>query len=534
MELQLELKKVRFTWKTAFSASLLIFILFGLATKLVISVGMSLNSDMVGEGLEAMEIWKHQNFLLAGYYLPSQDTFLFTELLPFHLIPQVLTNYSPLALKLVTYVEFGLGVAILSYIVYMVSGDLICALLFAALAANLPPQGYQFFSLPTSHAGTVVFLGVILALLLYVHKIDGEQKQKAKKGRKARAPGVQWAYVIGLTAIVALTVISDTIILPWLIFPYILAYLLLVKEKSRTMNVAVAAMAAASVLIYVYKTYFVYNWVVQDVVTGRGTAGIFSTVLPLYFRALALALNQGLFSAFDGFKGFGILEALSLAALAALALYAAGNVLADRANRLFYGILLASGALMFAMFLVSNYSIDLSSARYLTFTAFAVFMLVAASYREGNKVFGALVLALLLVSAIYGYAGVSGPAASPNAREYGLISFLEENNLTFGYGSYWNSNIITYLSGEDVTVRATFFYRDDMRPNVWLANERWYQSTPDRSFILADNSSLDDNGRAVVKALTAKLNASEALHNGKYDVYPVEGYHIAPFQVVRQ
>jgi hypothetical protein len=431
----------------------------------------------------------------------------------------------------VTFIEFALGVGILSYIIYMVSSEALNALLFAALAVNLPPGAYQFFSLPTSHTGTVVFLGVILALLIYVNKKESEKMQKSKKGRKARSSGVQWAYVIALIVLVALTVISDTIILPWLILPYILAYLLLVKEKSLTMNITVTSMAAVSVLVYVYKTYYVYTWVVQDIVTGNGPSNVFSAILPLYFKALALTMNEGLYGVFN--SDIGILEALSLAVFAALALYAARNALHDRQNRFFNGTLLASAVLMFAMYLVSDYSIDISSARYLTFTAFAVLMLIAVSYRRDDKIYGALALALILVSAIYGYLSVSGLAGSPNVQEYGLIDYLKQNNLTFGYGSYWNSNIVTYLSGEDVTVRATFFYRDDMRPNVWLADERWYQSTPDRSFVLVDNSSLGDNGREVIRALTAKLNASEALHYGKYDIYPLENYHIAPFQVVR-
>ncbi|HTY90143.1 MAG TPA: hypothetical protein VMC84_03115 [Methanocella sp.] len=533
MEQEKDLKKIKITWRTAFAVALVLFILFGLGTKLILSINMSLNSDMVGEGLEAMDIWKHQNYFLSGYYLPSQDTFLFTELLPFQLIPQILTDYDPAALKLMTYIEFALGAGVLAYIVFMITGEALNALLFTALAVNVPPIAYQFFSLPTSHAGTVVFLGIILALLIYVNKKEGEKKQKTKKGRKVRDTSIQWPYVIALIVLTALTVVSDTIILPWLILPLILAYLLVVKEKSRTMNIVVALMAAVSAIVYIYKTYFVYTWVVQDVVTGKGTSNIFSTILPLYFKALALTLNEGLYSVFNGFAGFGILEALSLAAFAALAIYSAWNILHNGQNRFFNGILLASVVIMFAMFLVSNYSIDISSARYLTFTAFAVLMLIAASCRKDDKICGALALSLLLISAIYGYSSVSGTAASPNAQEYGLIDYMKQNNLTFGYSSYWYSNILTYLSGEDITVRATFFYRDDMKPNVWLANERWYQSTPDRSFILVDNSSIGDNGREVISALTTKLNASEALHYEKYDIYPLEGYHIGPFQVVR-
>jgi len=531
MELQLELKKVRLTWKTAFAAALIFFILFGFATKLVLSASMSLNSDMVGEGIEAMEIWKHQNYFLSGYYLPSQDTFLFTELIPFQLIPQVLTNYDPLALKLMTFIEFALGVAVLSYIIYALSGEAVNALLFAAMAANVSAEGYQFYALPTSHAGTVVFLGVILALLIYTGKKVEEQTQRNKKGKKIRSSKIFWMPIIVLAFLTALTVLSDTIILPWLIVPYIIVYLLFVKNKSGTMNIAIASMAAVSVIVYIFKTYFVYSWVVQDILSPRAAADMLSTV-QLYFTALSALLNQGLHSIALGFKGFGILEALSLLAFLALVIYAIKNALEDKAKWLFYGFLLASGITMFAMWMVSDYTIDMASTRYLTFTVITVFMLIAVSYKANDRVYGVLALALLLISAFYGMVQM-GELQQPNATEYGLISYLKDNNQTFGYSTYWTSNIITYLSGEDVTVRKTVFYRNDIKPWMWHSCERWYQSTPDRSFILVDNSSINDNGREVIRALTASLNASQALHYGKYDIYPLQGYHIAPFRVQR-
>ncbi len=532
MERQQETKKARITWEQAFALALVLFILFGLGTKLVLSVTMGLNSDMVGEGLESMEIWKNQNYLLSGYYLPSQDTFIFTELLPFQLIPQILTDYSPLALKIMTFIEFSLGVAVLSYIIYVVSGSYISALLFAALAANLSPGGYQYFALPTSHMGTIVFLGIILALLIYMGKKSGEQVQQTKKGRKTRSTKILWAPLLVLIVLVALTVVSDTIILPWLIIPFIIAYLLLVKEKTNTMNYAIASMAIVAAIVYIFKTYFVYNWVAQDIFTPQAVADMSSTIR-LYFQALALLLNQGLYSVSMGLNGFGILEALSLLAFIALVVYAVKNALADRSKRFFYFVMLASGITMFAMWLVSHYTIDISGARYLTFTALTVFMLIALSYRANDKVYSALAIGLLLISAIFCYTQMGMYGQHPNAEEYGLISYLKENNQTFGYSTYWDSNIITYLSGEDVTVRATFFYRNDLSPNVWLACERWYQSTPDRSFILVDNSSTDENARGVVNALTASLNASAPLHYDHYDIYPLDNYHIAPFQVQR-
>jgi hypothetical protein len=492
---------------------------------------MTLNSDMVGEGLEAMEIGAHQNYFLSGYYLPSQDTFLFTELLPFQLIPQIITGFNPLTLKMVVFIEFVLGVAVLSYVVYLISESLVSALLFAALAMNLPPAGYYYFALPTSHMGTIVFLGIIFALLIYMSKKEEEQTHRTRKGKVIHSNKVQWAYILGLIILAALTVVSDTIILPWLIVPYIIVYLLLIKEKSKTMDFAVASMAIVSVIVYIFKTYFVYNWVAQDVFSNGTSMDIISKIV-LYFQDVAVLLNQGLSSVSEGFAGFGILEALSLVVFCALIVYAVKNALEDKKRQVFYGLLLASGITMFAMWLVSDYSINSASARYLTFTAFTVLMLIALGYRDDNKAFGALIIGMLLISAVYGAIQLS-ESQQPNVGDYGLISYLKENNLTFGYGDYADSNLITYLSGESVTVRSASYYTNTIQPYIWLSCDRWYLSTPDSSFILVNNGTLGDTGRSVINSLTTNLNASAPLYYGQYNIYPLENFHIGPFQVQR-
>lgn len=61
---------------------------------------------------------------------------------------------------------------------------------------------------------------------------------------------------------------------------------------------------------------------------------------------------------------------------------------------------------------------------------------------------------------------------------------------------------------------------------MWHSCERWYQSTPDKSFLLAEENTLNDNARNVIQALTENLNVSEPLHYGQYSIYPIQGYHM--------
>lgn len=526
-------KKVELSWKNIFAVALVLFIIFGFATKLYFSANLGFNSDMAGEGLQAMEIWKHQNYLLSGYYLPADDTFIFTELSPFQLIPQILTNYDPLTLKMVSFVIFALAVAGLSYVVFLVSGETLNTLLFAALAANLSPTGYSFFAIPTTHIATMVFLGAMFIILLYIGKKDKELQEKASKRKKKQASTrkILWPLVIGLCVLALLSALSDTIILTWFVVPFLLTYLLFYKEKSLGMNIAIASMVVVSALAYIFKTNFVREWVSQSFVK-LDTANIFSVTLPLLFKSLAIFLDSGLYRALDGFKGFGIMEAISVIAFVMLILYALKNAFEDKKSRFFYGVLLFSGLIMAASFLVMSLVKDISQARYFTFTALSVFMLVGVSYRKDDRIYGAIVMIFLVLSAAYGLSQVSAQwGQKPNTQDYGLIAFLRENNLTYGYGSYWISNTITYLSGEDVTVRAVLFYRDDLRPNGWLACERWFQSPPEKAFILVDNSTLDDNGRQVLGSVAKALNASEPLHYENYIIYPTNSRAFRTSQV---
>ena len=441
-------KRIDHLWRPVYSIILALFIAFGLLTKLLISMSFQLNSDTVGAGLVSMEILKHHNYLLSGYHLPAADTLLFTEIIPFQLIPQVLTGYSPLTLKLVSFAIFTLSIIVLGYIVFTVSGSRICALVFAALAANVPPAGYEYFALPTTHNATVLFSGIVLIILLYLSKpSDGPVIKVGKNKIKRAERAIQWPYIIGLIVLVGLIVLSDSIILVWLIIPYVLAYILFFKEKTKALNIYIGAMVVIAGIAYLFKTYLIPDWSAQ-ILRANSQSTVISVNLPLFFKALAQLLNQGLYQAMMGLNSLNYLDVISLIAFAAVAIYAIWNALKDKQKLPFYAMLLTSCIIIFLSFLVSDYVSDISSARYLTFTAFALLMILAMSYRETDKVYGALLLVVLVISAIYGYTYMNALDHKPNDQEYSLISYMNASGLTYGYGSYWDSSIISHTYRE--------------------------------------------------------------------------------------
>lgn len=510
-----------FSWNSVFLALLVIFILFGLGTKLYLSANMSLNSDTVGVGLESMELWKHQNYLLTGYHVTAADTFFFTELLPFQLLPQIATGYNPLALKLVTFNIFCISIVLLSGIVYLATKNMSASLLFSALAANIPPEGYLAFAMPTTHNATILFGGLImLLLLLLVRRIDGEKNAAEKRRKKSTASGkLPWPETVLIVVLSFLAMFSDTIVAVWFIAPFALAYLLIYRGRSRNINTVLIAVAVVSAVAYVIKTYFVRDWY-RQILGTRNTGDIFTVNLPLFFKALASLLNQGLYRAMENIGSVGFLDVLSLIAFVGLLLYALRYALKDGGNRLIYVTLFLSIALMFAAFMVSDYARDMGGARYLTFTALAVLLFIALTYDSADRYFKAFVVALLILSTLATVLYISSTAFSPNASEYDLIDYLKGKNLSYGYGTYDNSNVITYLSGEDVQIRTAKFYTNGLQPDWWLSCDRWYINPPDQCFIIADNRTMTPQAQSVMDELAVSLNVTQTLHYRQYDIYP--------------
>ena len=85
----------------------------------------------------------------------------------------------------------------------------------------------------------------------------------------------------------------------------------------------------------------------------------------------------------------------------------------------------------------------------------------------------------------------------------GLISFLEENDLHYGYASFWNASVNTVLSNGEVEILplwdydAEGTYRKPYNPSdyrYWLNNTNWYDPAahPGKCFVLLRNYAESD------------------------------------------
>lgn len=453
-------------------------------------------------------------------------SFVFTELLPFQLVPQILTSYNPVALKMVVFLIFILNILTLAYLVWFVSGRTVAALLFCALAAVIPREGYFWLAEPTTHNATILFGGVILILLFTLcHSLEAQKKtsRKTRKNKVPETPAVPWSYALVLVALVFLSVFSDTIILVWVLVPFVLAYIAFFRREHNELDLVTGAVTITAIIAYILKTYAVSDWIRYDY-TVHSIGEIFTGTIPLFFKALFLFLNPGLIRFSEEGFSVGLAEVLLSVLFIMVILWSVwsgwvGRNTNNPERQLFLGVLLISIILTTAAFLISGYAQDLFSARYLAFTALAILMLVAISCPVSENICMVSVLLLLIVSATAGSISLSTLDTSPNARELGLIADLKDQKLSFGYGTYWNSNVVTYLSGEDVTVRSTYIAPDDLLPDRLNSCNSWYTSRPDRFFLIYDATRPTLEAQKNYPLLKKTVNTSDVLHYRDFEVF---------------
>lgn len=81
-----------------------------------------------------------------------------------------------------------------------------------------------------------------------------------------------------------------------------------------------------------------------------------------------------------------------------------------------------------------------------------------------------------------------------NSDKERAIELLERNNLTYGYATYWNANILTLLSSSKVKVRDVNFDESNPRKGWLNTDNAWYDEQPGQNkyFVLFTSSEYDD------------------------------------------
>lgn len=475
------------------AALLVLLTLIGMACKLLFSLNLNLDSDSVYPGQVSMEFWRHGNYFLQGYYFNSADPHLFSEIFPFHLIPQVLSNYDPTALRLVNFAIFILIVIVFSYIAYRLTGDRIRSLMTAALIANLSPMAYNIYAMPTTHNAVILFAGLLMLLFFDIRKING--------------------YMAVFAIVIATAVaFSDTILMAYFIVPYVIVYLFLIKPKTMRTNLIAAGLFAIPAAAIGYKMLLMPD-AMPYAVSVKG-AGLLEN-MRAFIDATVMLLNNSLYTIVVSMGSVGIIDYLVAIAFLAVIGYATIRAFREKNHNLkqFYLFLVASAAITAAGGIFTSLNTGLATARYLTFLALLVFMFISFALTRVKSVYTALMLILLISAVVLNLAAVNSLSYKPNEAEYKLIDHLEANGLTFGYGDYWDANVYTYLSGEKVTILPVLFKDENITPYKWLTCKRWYGQMPDQYFVIVRKN---DSNAAFMESY---VKSHPALTKAEYENY---------------
>ena len=110
-----------------------------------------------------------------------------------------------------------------------------------------------------------------------------------------------------------------------------------------------------------------------------------------------------------------------------------------------------------------------------------------------------------------------------NNEKYHLAQTLEENGLTYGYATFWNSQAITVLSDSRVRAANIDINENGIAPCAYQANQNWFEPQEDveEYFVLASDYEIS------VLQETIDWNLFEMLAT---DIIEIEGYKIYIFK----
>lgn len=462
-------------------AILAITIIYGSITNYLISSRMNLNSDTVYLIWLSNEFWNGKNYLLNDCYLSSASNHLFTEWVPFILLPQIISQFDPAAIRLLGFIIFCLVIIIFSYLIFIVSNNITNSLIFAALMSNLNLYATSFYLTPSSHIGALFFTGVLMVIFSRL-LINGDRWNNL--------------YFMIIPLLTGLLVFSDSLILVWFVAPASIYYLVFDKSKSYKNNLLVGLMIISSILAYIFKVFILSLYDLPVIFSNN----IYFNNIPIYLDRMSMLLIGS--DKLDLFTVLIIIIYLYLLSVSARQCIYSDNI----KSKHIICIIVLSFFIMSASYIclsVSTY--DPATARYLVFACLSINFMMS-SY--GPKIVPYILLIFIITSsgAISKYNFIdSTDNYRANQNEIDLIEFLYQNNLTRGYGDYWDSNIITCLSNEKVIIRPTSIIDGRLMPFRMLSCERWFQENALYNFYIYNSNlgmQLDNSNMSLLKNAT--------------------------------
>ena len=243
--------------------------------------------------------------------------------------------------------------------------------------------------------------------------------------------------------------------------------------------------------------------------------------IPLYLQGLVIVYDFQVYQYMIGAESLGMIQVAVIVSTLILLYFVVKSALSENSRiltvlRIF---LVSAAAFTFVPYIMTGLCVNIATSRYLTFTILSIFLLIAISYRDKSKLFIASLIVLLIINCYANYLVVSKLDYNPNQNDYGLINFLESKDLNYGYGFHWESNIITYLSHENVTVRSALITENGIMPFRHLSNSAWYDNRPSEYFYIVNNNNSYPGQVNQSKLMISKYPPENTYIYGQYTIY---------------
>ncbi|MDR3433030.1 MAG: hypothetical protein P4L95_14180 [Rouxiella aceris] len=410
----------------------------------------------LSEGFSVLTDWK-----------PTPDSWYFT-VYPINFIFFILTgNDGQLPLVLSTALFVGLSALILSWVIHNIKHSN-SAWLAAACLTMLPAYSYVhgFLAHPFSHYSTHFFGVLVFTLCLYNLKKNS----------------------FGLAAIATLLSLLAAVSDPWFKVCYFLPLLLvqIYYAWHKVIGKKIPALYGVFFLLAMNNAIPRWmHWPIQhfELLPMDMWLANAKWVLLLVGRSMNLFFIDNSLTAIASFIIWAVLIIYAFFIC----------VKQQRETRFFALFSLLTIAGIISSFIISYDSADYSSARFfVNATSFGIALCVLSLSLQRNPILIAVLL-LFCASSLYSYTQDQPPLADRKQETLSYMDFLQQHNLSFGYGSYWMvANNVNWLSAGKIHITSILFDQQTHRIDFgsirsqtmksWLRDPFIAQS-PERQFV---------------------------------------------------
>lgn len=508
-----------------------VFVAFELAFLFKSCALTVLNSDHVQSVLEVTDIL-NGNFLLHGWILALQNYYLTDT--PFFLLTRLLFGQTLVAIYAAPFLIYVILLLAAIGIVWFCIRDIrdrmigMAALLFYLAVPDLNGIGPVIF-VGTQHIGTLTF-----CLLAWVTL---ERIERAGTLRQAR----NFRVIYGISAFIAF--FSDPLSVFIFLIPTLigLSFALSVRSGRRTqaglIGITIGVYICARVVLLIVQVLGGFTTIFPEPIRFVGESDLGHNAVGLLFGLLTLS-GGNVF----GHPLFNLVTLVALLKMAGLGIML--DAMVTTLRRGFSGV----GGWDLRFVLALAMVIQLLSCLVSQDFAESLRSVAPLRFLVPTIVYGGVLTALELPTMMRGMRAMAPRLLAPRLLFIGLcgaglvgatLSFfidgalhwndepimtrasdqvagvwLLNHGLTHGVGTYWESALITALTGEKIAVRAVFAKDDQLRPYTWVAKPSWYNQRP--QFVIYDR--VNDFG-ITAQTVTATYGPPTAIeHVAGFDI----------------